>query len=262
VDPIRRQSEKRASIILAISRVTVEHLRQKSREKALVFSQVGVDGKELAGFPERQSNDGGRIRILSAGRLVHWKGFALGIKAFALFNQRHSNSEYCIIGDGPEKPKLKELVSSMGLSGAVQFLGTLSREDYLHQLIQSDILLHPGLHEPGAYVIAEAMGACLPVICLDFGEPASIVARETGIKIPISSPEGVIASISDAFLELATNRSLCNRMGAAGRRRVLEYFEWNEKGRLLATIYEGVVRERVPAASFQPAFPDPTKQIK
>jgi len=80
------------------------------------------------------------------------------------------------------------------------------------------------------------------------GEPASIVARETGIKIPLSSPEDVAAGISDACVQLATNRSLCDRMGEAGRRRVLEFFEWNEKGRVLATIYEGAVRERVHAA--------------
>jgi glycosyltransferase involved in cell wall biosynthesis len=255
VNPIRRQTEKRASVILAISPVTVGQLSPKSREKALIFSQVGVDSKEIEMFPERRCKDGGRFRLLSVGRFVHWKGFALGIKAFALFNQKYPNSEYCIVGDGPERDKLRELVSSLGLSGAVQFPGSLSREDYLHQLLQSDVLLHAGLHEPGAYVIAEAMAARLPIICPDFGEPASIVTSETGIKIPLSSPKGVVAGISEACIQLATNPSLCVRMGDAGRQRVLEFFEWNGKGRLMVPIYEGVVRECVPAAKIPARIP-------
>lgn len=248
LDPIRRQTEKRASVILAVSAVTVEQLRSKNREKALLFSQVGVDSKEIGRLPEKRSNDGSHFRLLSVGRLVHWKGFALGIKAFALFNQQYPNSEYCIIGEGPERTKLTQLVRSMGLSGAVQLPGWLSRRDYLHQLVRSDVLVHPSLHEPGAYVIAEALAARLPVICLAFGEPASIVTPETGIKIPLSSPEGVVAGISQACAQLAANPSLCDHMGNAGRRRVLDLLEWDEKGRFLATVYEDVARQRCPTA--------------
>ena len=240
LDPIRRQTEKRASVILAVSPVTVGELRPKNREKALLFSQVGVDWKELASLPEKRSNGGSHFRLLSVGRLLHWKGFALGIKAFALFNQQYPNSEYCIIGDGPERTRLAQLVSSMGLSAAVQLPGSLSRRDYLRQLVHSDLLVHPSLHEPGAYVIAEAMAARLPVICLDFGEPASIVTPETGIKIPLSSPEGVVAGISQACVLLAANPSLCGRMGDAGRQRILDIFEWNKKGLIMAKIYESL----------------------
>jgi glycosyltransferase involved in cell wall biosynthesis len=249
LDPIRRQTEKRASVILAVSSVTVEQLRPKNRRKALLLSQVGVDWKEIARLPQKRSNDGSHFRLLSVGSLLHWKGFALGIKAFALFNQQYPNSEYCIIGDGPERTKLTELVSSMGLSGAVQLPGSLSRRDYLHQLVRSDLLLHPSLHEPGAYVIAEAMAAQLPVVCLDFGEPASIVTPETGIKVPLSSPEGVVAGIFQACARLAANPSLCDRMGDAGRKRILDLFEWGKKGQFLARIYEEVKKPRSPRSS-------------
>jgi glycosyltransferase involved in cell wall biosynthesis len=245
LDPIRRQIEGRASAILAVSPLTVQQLRPKNRRKAQLFSQVGVDRKEMTGLPDKKSNRG-RFRVLSVGRLVHWKGFALGIKAFALFHERYPNSEYRIIGDGPERAKLARLVSSAGLSGAVHFPGWLSRSDYLGELARGDVLVYPGLHEPGAYVIAEAMAAQLPVICLDFGEPASIVTHETGIKIPVSDPERVVAAISEACAGLAAHPSLCDHMGDAGRQRILGLFEWDEKGRTLADIYEHVVRGRHP----------------
>jgi glycosyltransferase involved in cell wall biosynthesis len=84
------------------------------------------------------------------------------------------------------------------------------------------------------------MAAQLPVICLDFGEPASIVTPETGIKVPLSSPEGVVAGISQACAQLAANPSLCDRMGDAGRQRVLDFFEWDKKGLFMAKIYESL----------------------
>jgi glycosyltransferase involved in cell wall biosynthesis len=147
----------------------------------------------------------------------------------------------------------------MGLSAAVQLQGSVSRRDYLQQLVHSDVLVHPSLHEPGAYVIAEAMAAQLPVICLDFGEPASIVTPQTGIKIPPSSPEGVVAGISQACAQLAANPSLSDRMGDAGRQRILDLFEWDKKGLFMAKLYaslftleEGMTAERKLSAKVLP----------
>ena len=237
LDPIHQQIEKRASVILAISPATVNQLKPTNRRKALLFSQVGVDCKEIASLYEKRADNGTYFRLLSVGRLLHWKGFSLGIKAFALFNQQHPNSEYWIIGDGPERARLAQLVSSMGLCSVVSFLGSLSREAYFSRLFQSNVLVYPSLHEPGAFVIAEAMVARRPVICLDFGEPASIVTGETGIKIPISSPERVVMGISQACALLAANPSLCDRMGDAGRQRILDFFEWEKKGSAMMEIY-------------------------
>lgn len=236
-DPIHRLVENRASMILAISPATVEQLKPTSRRRALLFSQVGVDSKELALLCEKRTNGWTSFRLLSVGRLLYWKGFVLGLKAFALFNKQFPNSEYWIVGDGPERARLARLVSSMGLSSAVRFLGRLSREDYFDRLVQCNVLVHTGLHEPGAFVIAEAMAARRPVICFDLGEPASIVTGETGIKIPASSPEIAVTRISQACALLAGNPSLCERMGDAGRKRVLDFFQWDVKGVAMMEIY-------------------------
>ncbi|HET7208406.1 MAG TPA: glycosyltransferase [Terriglobales bacterium] len=243
LDPIRRHTEKRASVILSVSPMTVGQLRPENRKKAIVLSQVGVDRKEIAELPRKAPRSGKCFRLLSVGRLLHWKGFAVGIKAFALLNKQYPNSEYRIIGDGSEHGKLSELASSLGLSNVVQFLGTVSRKEYLYELLHSDLLVHPGLHEPGAYVIAEAMAVGLPVICLDYGEPASIVTPETGFIVPMSDPERVAADISLTCAQMVANPSLCDRMGNAGRQRISDAFEWEKKAGFLFSIYENVGRQ-------------------
>jgi glycosyltransferase involved in cell wall biosynthesis len=240
LDPIRGLAEKRASMILAISPASVEQLKPANRRRAQLFSQVGINSKELVALGEKRGEGGNSFSLLSVGRLLCWKGFALGIKAFALFHKQFPNSEYWILGDGPERARLVRLVSSLGLSSAVRFLGHLSREDYFNRLVHCNVLVYPGLHEPGAFVIAEAMAARRPVICLDLGEPASIVTDETGIKIPASSPEEAVTGISQACARLAGNPALCEQMGDAGRKRILELFQWDVKGAAMAAIYNRV----------------------
>lgn len=246
LDPIHRLIEKRASMILAISPATVEHLKPTSRRRAVLFSQVGIDSEELASFCKQRDDGWTSFRLLSVGRLLYWKGFALGIKAFALFNEQFPKSEYWIVGHGPERARLVRLVSSMGLPSVVRFLGGLSREDYFDRLVHCNVLVYPSLHEPGAFVIAEAMAARRPVICLDVGEPATIVTRETGIKIPASSPEVVVTRIAQACALLANNPLLCERLGDAGRKRVLDFFQWDVKGVAMMEIYNRLSRRAEP----------------
>lgn len=94
----------------------------------------------------------------------------------------------------------------------------------LEKLAEVDVLVHPSLHDSGGYVVAEAMAAGRPVICLDLGGPALQVAEETGFKIPATTPEQVVAGMAQAMLWLARDDALRRRMGggaSAGERAVL-----------------------------------------
>ncbi|MGD0891238.1 MAG: glycosyltransferase [Terracidiphilus sp.] len=184
------------------------------------------------------SSGSGPFTVLTVGRLVHWKGFALAIKSFAKFHECYPDSRHWIVGSGSEKSKLTELVASLGISDCVHFIGSLSRADYLSRVRASNVLLYPSLHQPGAFVIIEAMATCKPVVCLDLGEPALLVNEKTGIKVPANSPDQVVNDVAEALNLLAGDPELCARMGQAGRQRVLEHFRWEEKGTAMAGFYE------------------------
>ena len=59
------------------------------------------------------------------GRLLHWKGFHLGLRAFAQANL--PNTEYWIVGDGPQWHHLQTLASDLGIAKKVKFWGRLPR---------------------------------------------------------------------------------------------------------------------------------------
>lgn len=238
LDPIRSQTEDKACAILAVSPVTASELRLRNQHKVSLFTQVGIDASEFDELDDSKPNGSGSFTLLSVGTLLHWKGFALAIKAFAILHEVFPNSQYRIVGDGPEKAKLAELSISLGLKECVHFVGSLSRHDYLALLRSSDVLVYPSLHEPGAFVIVEAMAAGKPVVCLDFGEPALEVTGETGIKVPISSPEQVVADLAAAMTRLAGDPDHRVRLGIAAQRRVQEEFDWDKKGIFMRKLYE------------------------
>jgi glycosyltransferase involved in cell wall biosynthesis len=239
LDPMRGMMEEKASAILAVSSVTASEVKPRNQHKITLFSQVGFDSREFD-KPDSSKSASRPFTLLSVGRLLHWKGFALAIKAFALFHAGFADSQYLIVGDGPEKTKLILLANSLGLSDCVRFLSTLSREDYLAYVRDSDVLLYPSLHEPGAFVIIEAMASGKPVVCLDVGEPALQVTADTGIKVPAASPEQVVQDLANALHKLATNPELRLQLGSEGKKRVQEHFDWDKKGQFMTTLYQSL----------------------
>jgi glycosyltransferase involved in cell wall biosynthesis len=242
LDPVRAMTEDKARAILAVSSVSARKVKLRNQHKITLFSQVGFDSCEFDELDSSRSCAFGPFTVLSVGRLLQWKGFALAIKAFAIFHQAFPNSQHWIVGDGPEIAKLTELAISLGLSGCVHFTSTLSRGDYLARLRCIDVLLYPSLHEPGAFVIVEAMAAGKAVVCLDLGEPALQVTDDTGIKVPALSPQQAVRDLAAALNRLASDPGLRVRLGQAARHRVEEHFNWDKKGALMMDIYRKAIQ--------------------
>ena len=65
------------------------------------------------------------IRFISVGRLLDWKGFNLGLRAFA--EAAIQDAQYWIVGDGPFRENLERQVKKMGLEKSVKFWGLVDR---------------------------------------------------------------------------------------------------------------------------------------
>jgi glycosyltransferase involved in cell wall biosynthesis len=115
----------------------------------------------------------------------------------------------------------------------------------VEKLRYCDVLIHPSLHDSGGWVCLEAMATGRPVICFDLGGPALQVTPETGIKVPALSPEQAVHDLDVAMERLACDSGLRSRMALAGRRRVREQFNWELKGKQLASLYNEVVNPHV-----------------
>lgn len=194
----------------------------------------------LKSIPLKRSKS---LRIVSIGRLVGLKGFALGILAFSKTLKSHPNTEYWIVGDGPERSYLEKLAKLCGCHHAVTFWGEKSRAEVFQFLTQADVLLHPSMHEQFGYVLVEAMAAGRPVICLDRGGPDVLVTEECGIKLSGNiTPEELIHQLVAAMNYFSENPEARLKMGLAGREVVIENWNWKAQGQKLLRLYDQIAR--------------------
>ncbi len=244
-DPFVRLAVRRSALALSKTEQTADRLRRLGAREVHVVPGEGLlraEIEELAGFATFRNQS---VRFVGVGNLLHLKGFHLGLCAFARANLK--DAEYWIVGDGPERKYLEALARNLCIASRVRFWGWLPRKEALHKLGECDVLVHPSLHDSGAWVCTEAMAAGRPVICLDLGGPGAQVTEHTGLKIQARTPQQAVQDLADAMRRLASDAELRTAMGEAGRQYCWTVGCWEYRGQCLSAMYcqavEGRFRE-------------------
>ncbi len=239
-NPQVRAAARHAGLALATTPETAARLRRLGAREVRMFPESGLPGDEIAALGSIPQPPERPFRFLSLGRVLAWKGFHLGLEAFARSGLKEA--EYWIVGDGPERGRLERLAERLGVAGRVRFWGWLAREQALQVLGQCHVLVHPSLHDSGGWVCLEAMAAGRPVLCLNLGGPAMQVSEETGIRVPGLSPQQAMAGLAEGMARLAQTPGLLSRMGEAGRAHVRDEFCWERKAEKLKEFYDEIDR--------------------
>lgn len=240
-DPFVRLTMKRAAMIIAANRETAELIPARYREKVKTMLGIGVaPGDKVDGVPPLSRPPG--FVVLFVALLRPLKGGSLALKTLQVLAQKRSDAKLVFIGGGSEGSRLAELARQLGVCDRVQFLGGLPRPQVLGWMQVADALLLPSLRDSGGQVLLEAMAQGKPVVCLDLGGPGEIVSAECGFKIYPGNPSQVVSELAAALDKLATNPSLRQAMGEAGRRRVHEQFDWDRRGERMMKLYDEVQR--------------------
>jgi len=268
-DPFFVLGQRRARALLVCGHEALEAIPRKWRTKAHLFPVNGISRSDLAlsasaGAPNRS------FRVLTAGKLLNIKGFALAIRAFKAFLERCANlpgiseARFTVIGDGPERANLKALVRRLGLERHVEFAAWMQREQLLATMASYDVFLFLSLRDGGGAVVVEAMAAGLPVVCLDHAGPGLHVTEDCGIKIAPHSPEQTVLDVAEALTRLYSDAKLRSRLGRAARERAAQVYDWDWLGERLREIYAQVLghpveptqpeRERNGASALRAAF--------
>ena len=161
--------------------------------------------------------------VLCVGRLDVQKGQDLVLRALRLLERRGREFSVVLVGEGPLRPRLEQIVADFGWQDRVTFAGHVRHDSdaFLDHLRRADLFAHPsvtvdGLKEgiPGA--IVEAMASGLPVVATwHAGIPAVIDHERHGLLVPERDIEALAAAL-EALLEDAVLRT---RLGAAAAER-------------------------------------------
>jgi glycosyltransferase involved in cell wall biosynthesis len=248
-DRALRDTARAATIGIGITRESCEALRKLGVRRVKQSPQVALSDEELAAFDRFPPPPDGPFRAICIGRLLHWKGFHLAIRAFAVFARNNPQAELWIVNEGPFQRELEKTAARAGIASRVRFFGHLaSYDEVLAKLAQSHVLMHPALHEAFGNVCLEALAAGRPVICLDIGGPASQVTPETGFAAPATSPAEAVAAMASFLARIAGNRALLASMSVAARVHVRERFTMRVLGSVMNSLYQQAAALPAPPA--------------
>ena len=169
LNPLVRHNARHAELLLATTDETARRLRALGAKHVCVMPTIRLSQLELHQLEQIPVRTGSNFRVLSAGRILHWKGFYLAVRAFAQLLKEHPKSEYWIAGEGPDTARIWKIAKRLGIGERIRWWGRVSRHEVYDLLSQCDVLLHPSLHDSGGYICLEAMAAGRPVVCFDLG---------------------------------------------------------------------------------------------
>lgn len=157
------------------------------------------------------------LLCVSIGRLVPRKGYDVLLQAW----KNIPNAHLVIMGDGPLKVELTNMITSFGLVDRVLLAGHVTEEQKQKYLSCADLYVSAAQHEGFGIVFLEAMDAGLPIVAandggqrdfLHHGEHALLVA-------PHDHP-----AITRAIDELMSDAYLRDRMGKKNKEDVQQYY--------------------------------------
>jgi phosphatidyl-myo-inositol dimannoside synthase len=199
-----------------------------------VFFRPGVDTTAVR---ERYGLDGGRW-LLSVARLSRHKGVDTALKALARLAGRYPDLGYAVVGSGEELGALEEEARELGVGDRVRFLTDVPDRDLpaLYNVAEVYLgvsrLMEQRVEGFGISIV-EASACAIPVVAgRSGGIPEAVRDGETGVLVDAERAEAVVEAVG----RLLEDRELRARLGAAGRRAVESYYNWDRVAGDLARI--------------------------
>ncbi len=141
------------------------------------------------------------------------------IRAAALVLKSRPETRFIILGNGPQREELAHLASELGVSGKVEFAGSV--DNIVPHLQSARIAVLTSLSEGCSNAILEYMNASLPVVASRVGgNPELITDGETGFLVQ----PGDAQAFAERIIHLLEHPDDAVRMGRSGRQRVEKLF--------------------------------------
>ncbi len=117
--------------------------------------------------------------LVSVANLVPYKDYPTVLKCLSNLKKKSYAFTYLIIGDGPRRAEIEEMIQTLGLSDNVMITGRIANVgDYLDI---SDIMVHSSLGEGCSNAILEGMSHGLPIVATKVGGTPEIVGSRNSL---------------------------------------------------------------------------------
>lgn len=198
----------------------IELERFKKRESGFLRNKIGLNREDKI--------------ILYLGRLGKEKNIAFIIKSLEKLLKREKDTYLAIVGGGPEKEVLEDLVLSLGLKQKVLFTGFIERINVPNIYSDSDIFVFASNTETQGLTVPEAMAAGLPVVVVRDPAFEDIVFDErTGLV-----SDGDESEFVKKVESLLADPGLREKLGLAGKDLVEKEFSAGSQAKNILSAYK------------------------
>ncbi len=163
------------------------------------------------------------VRLLFVGAIGKLKGERDLLAALSILREQNLPLKVSILGYGAEN--LRAICEELKISHLIEFLGAVSMDERLDYYRRADIFVLPTYAEAMPMSVIEAMAAGLPVISTRVGGiPELIDDRREGLLFE----PGNVAALASHIAELVADEPLRKQLGANGRRKAQNEFDFKE----------------------------------
>lgn len=171
--------------------------------------------------------------IISAGRLVPWKGFPALVHAFATVHAAIPEVKLLIAGEGSERPAIEQAIAESGLSGVVMLLGQLPQEELRVKMRTARIFALNTNYEGLSHVLLEAMDAGAVIVTTNVGgNPELIENEKSGLLVSYNDE----AALSQAMVRILNDTLLSERLRGEALTRLQQFSRSDVIPKLVAAL--------------------------
>jgi rhamnosyl/mannosyltransferase len=219
IHPLHERALSKSSAIICTSPNLIESsavLRRHRSKCHIIPFGIKVPDEEAAKASEYYKYT---PFVLAVGRLVYYKGFDLLIRAFAKVSKV---ANLVIVGDGPLKGALQQLIEDLGLTKRVFLIGNIADISPIYGACDLFVLPSIANNEAFGLVQLEAMAFGKPVINTNLPTGVPYVSRheETGLTVPVNDE----SAMTQALERLLSDSELRSKLGKAARQRAKAHF--------------------------------------
>ncbi|MCR4939968.1 MAG: glycosyltransferase [Treponemataceae bacterium] len=207
---ISKKAYKKAEKILCVSQnikdILVSKCKSLGKKTSVIYNPIDFN-KIMYLSGEDINYSSSKIKIINVCRLSLQKNLPLLLKAFSIVHKKNENTELWIVGDGPEKEKLKALTEKLCISDSVIFWGY--QENPYKFMKNADFFVSSSDYEGFCLAIFEALYLRKRIVTTkSISDFESLITPELGRIVPINDEK----SLSDAILEEIEKKNRISRI--------------------------------------------------
>ena len=243
----RRLFPSWGKFVIAISEPVKEHLindfKLDSKKIRLVYHGIRNNKQDSQSLLEKSLNLKNRLGLGSGpvvgiiARLSEVKGHKYLVEAFKRVCEVIQEANLLIVGEGPLREGLDNLISSLGLGKRVFFSSSV--DDIREGLSLMDVLVVPSVQEGLGLSIMEAQSFGVPVVGFEVGGITNLIKDgKTGLLAKYLD----ITSLAECILRILKDNKLSEELSETAKRFIDENFSFTDMIKNTEDIYEESLR--------------------